>query len=265
MSINDINNAAAAMNQLKARYEGFLDDADGQISVRQAAYDALSANLKDVVSSEMDRVISVNNTLTERAGTVFPTIKEAVESVPSGAQVVVKLNAGQTHIINSDVYVSNRRVVFTYAGDLAAGRPKIKPIASVVGGVNQMFGFTGSNADIQLSTVDIELPDVTPDINVGWNGQRRSLVVSSRAGDRSISLSSCIVTGGVADSVLGIISAYESGYSALALFVTTFDGPMAGVIDGNGGVFNIRRTSATLLNGAVLNSGGTLGTHFLQN
>jgi len=50
MSINDINNAAAAMNQLKARYEGFLDDADDQIGVRQDAYDGLASDLVGILN-----------------------------------------------------------------------------------------------------------------------------------------------------------------------------------------------------------------------
>lgn len=55
MSINDINNAAAAMNQLKARYEGFLDDADEQIAARRADYDGLASDLDLVARLAMSR------------------------------------------------------------------------------------------------------------------------------------------------------------------------------------------------------------------
>lgn len=60
MSINDINNAAAAMNQLKLRYEGFLDDADDQIGTRQAAYDALANDLEGVVRGLASQVLFVD-------------------------------------------------------------------------------------------------------------------------------------------------------------------------------------------------------------
>jgi hypothetical protein len=68
MSISDINAAAIALNELRARLNGYLDDLDAgnaaaiaaaqaQLQARQAAYDALAANLEDVAISAASRIV----------------------------------------------------------------------------------------------------------------------------------------------------------------------------------------------------------------
>jgi len=157
MSINDITNAAAAMNALKVRYEGFLDNADDQIAARQAAYDGLSANLKGLISSELSREVHVDNTLDAPVGATYPTIKEAVDSLPRSSYAVVRLKAGQTHEISAHVNVGGMTIDFSYTGDLALGKPVIKHIAALEGGSNVMYGFIGHACSIQISTCIIQL------------------------------------------------------------------------------------------------------------
>ncbi len=98
MSINDINNAAAAMNQLKARYDGFLDDADAQIAQRQAAYDALSANLNGVVFDRMSFEFTWDpdeQNPTNVRGGVYARADIAINQAPAGAYVKIKVPGGK--------------------------------------------------------------------------------------------------------------------------------------------------------------------------
>ena len=53
MSIENINQAAGAMNALTARMNGFVNNADAQIAQRRAAYDGIAADLKGTINTHM--------------------------------------------------------------------------------------------------------------------------------------------------------------------------------------------------------------------
>ncbi|WP_407496912.1 hypothetical protein [Pseudooceanicola sp. MF1-13] len=255
----------AAFDDLLEYFQGQKPRWDGDVAAAQAAYAALSGNLKGLISSELSREVHVDSTLDAPVGATYPTIKEAVDSLPRSSYAVVRLKAGQTHEISAHVNVGGMTIDFSYTGDLALGKPVIKHIAALEGGSNVMYGFIGHACSIQISTCIIQLPTESPDPNASWVTSGRSVFSGSRGRERFAGFQTCTVTGGVPEVTLGVISVYESGYAGLGFFVTTLDGPISAVVAASAGVFNIRKTAFTLANGATETDGGTLGTNYLSN
>lgn len=263
--MQNLNNAADALNQVAQRAGAFWDDADAQIAQRQAAYDALAGNLSGIVASELSQTLYVDNTIGAAAGTTFPTIKAAIDSLPAGGDATIRLYTGQTHDVDADIDMKRRGIILAQQGDIGLGKPIINLLAYNSGGYNRMYGFSGTDFSLMTTSCDIALPTVEPVPGDPWYIFDKTMCQHTRGGHRWLTLSSASVTGGVAGVGLGLISAYEASFAGLGLFVVSFNGPITGVTDGAGGVFHIRKVSATLQNGAALNSGGTLGTNFLQN
>lgn len=265
MSINDINNAAAAMNQLKARYEGFLNDADAQIAVRQAAYDNLSGDLKGIIRTELTKELYVDNTVAVPSGSSYQTLAQALGALPRGSFAIIRLRTGQVHEINSHINVGGITVDIGYYGPIADGKPIIKHNAGVDGGSNVMWGYTGHSCSVTINGCDIELPTEKADPNLTWLNSRRSVFSGARGRERFAGFQTCTVTGGMADVNLGLITVYESGYASVGLFVVTLDGPISLIVSAPSGAFSVRKTAFTLANGATETDGGTLGTNYLSN
>lgn len=130
MSINDINNAATAMNALKARYEGFLDDADSQIAQRQAGYDALASNLKGLISSEMyfdcDFDPDDPNPTNVNGGT-FNSLSSIFATAPAMSSIIIRLEAGKTYLIDYGPTTKTGQQVFFSGPSSSQNNPSTRP------------------------------------------------------------------------------------------------------------------------------------------
>ena len=132
MSINDINNAAAAMNQLKARYEGFLDDADAQIGVRQAAYDSLAADLEDTVQDLayrrvfLDPVNGSDANDGEGPQSAVKTLPGAYSKAMKGGTLEIRI-VGENTVLSFEgtFYCDARRLIISGSGATSESYPII--------------------------------------------------------------------------------------------------------------------------------------------
>jgi hypothetical protein len=261
MSINDINNAAAAMNQLKARYEGFLDDADAEIAQRQGAYDGLAANLTGIVRGQMDFVAKVDPNLAEFSlvdnGT-FPTIASAINAAPFGSNVFINLPPGGEYSIDEAITLNGKNVILYKFG--AGINPVVKPTAYLTGGENYFFGFSASRGGtIRFSSVDVTFP-AKADEAYGWS----SLATMMRYNHAGFSQSSYYLSTITGAEGLGLTSAHVGGVAVLGLYGCTLDGAIFGVRNADTGVAIISASVVTLTNGAALNQGGTIGVNLLK-
>ena len=175
MSINDINNAAAAMNQLKARYDGFLDDADGQIATRQAAYDALSGNLKGIVDDKMFQRIYVNaqngsDTSEGSESDPIETIQEAFARTTPGSLLEVRLTRGETYVISRDLPLNaeNCYIVINTWGDATEPLPVIQQDITNISNSGYASGFILPSCVFRAFDIRFETA-LNPD-NLGLTG-----------------------------------------------------------------------------------------------
>jgi len=155
MSINDINNAAAAMNQLKARYEGFLDDADGQIAARRAAYDGLASDLNEVVEDRMSLKLFLDadagdDSNSGTSGSPLKTLQEAYRRMVPGCLAELGMKRGGTFIVGrDDACLIDNAVVYHYAyGDDADPMPVIQQYITEINNASYSSGFGGKSLQL---------------------------------------------------------------------------------------------------------------------
>jgi hypothetical protein len=155
MSINDINNAAAAMNQLKARYEGFLDDADGQIAARRAAYDGLASDLTEVVEDRMSLKLFLDadagdDSNSGTSGSPLKTLQEAYRRMVPGCLAELGMKRGGTFIVGrDDPCLIDNAVVYHYAyGDDADPMPVIQQYITEINNASYSSGFGGKSLQL---------------------------------------------------------------------------------------------------------------------
>jgi|LULG01.1.fsa_nt_gb hypothetical protein len=120
--MQNLNNAADALNQVAQRAGAFWDQADAQIAQRQAAYDALGANLKGVVNSELNKVFFVDAVAGDDSNAggstaPFKTFAAAFNALVPGGNHKIWLKRGQTHVIDASCSVQNVTLEVTSWGD----------------------------------------------------------------------------------------------------------------------------------------------------
>lgn len=207
MSINDINNAAAAMNQLKARYEGFLDDADGQIATRRAAYDNLASDLNGIVEDKFDLTIYVHPDDGDdgnegNAGTPVKTIQEAYSRLIPGGYANIRLTRGHVYPVSKYDLACTQdasMVYINHSGDVNLPRPKIISQIDATGSAH-VGGISGRGTRITTAHVDFETPVNETGLGLyPWDGLFQSY------GWAEISISSCTITLGDSPLVGGFV------------------------------------------------------------
>jgi len=262
MSITDINNAAAAQNGVTARMNAFLDNIDADIATKQAAYAALAGNLKGVVATSMNFVAYVNpgqaNPTNVNGGT-FTTIAAAVNAAPFGASVTAHLAAGGTHFVPDSIDLRNRRVKLVKHG--AGDAPVVYHTCGFTGVHNAIYGFQSLNGgSLRAEGIAFFMEDK---VNAGAPWSNTSCVMEyATGGNITAELSGCTVTGHTGQRFTAVLT---GGQVRLALRSTTFDGPIYAVGSCSGGLTFISQSAPTLLNGAQLADGGTLGTNLFLN
>jgi|32_taG_2_1085360.scaffolds.fasta_scaffold09203_4 hypothetical protein len=267
MGIENINQAAVAMNELTARMNSFFGDADDQIAQSQAAYAALAANLKNVVNSQMFFFGTVDpdeeNPTNIRGGT-FTTIKNLLAYAPAGSSVQMNLLPGKTYDVTERVTIRGQHILFNKLG---VGDPPIisfKAFAS--GGFNTVASLmpTGPSS-LKFYKCNVELPTAKADENLPWSSFT-GLLGYDVAMPQAVGFQDCFVSGGVVGEQIGIITSSPAVHAMLGIFSTTFDGPLFGVVNGISSTASISLASATLLNGAkLIGDDSTLGVNYLKS
>lgn len=242
-------------------FQGHRDALEGDRIAHGAAVTAELGNLAGVVASELDKTLYVDNSLTEAANNSFPTIKAAVESLPSGSRAEIKLNDDQVHAIESGIISKARFVLFTRRNDGSA-MARITAVAYAVNGYNNMPGlYAESDSALFFSNLGVDLPAAKADAGLAWS-TLDAFIRPRFGGYVSVGLSGCEVTGG---ENLGLTKVQFGSLVRLGLRSVTLDGAFLGVAGVTSGLALISKSAVTLANGAALQSGGTLGTHYLQN
>jgi|GEM_PF-3416345 len=257
MSINDINNAAAAMNQLKARYEGFLDDADGQIGVRQAAYDGLAADLFEVVKKSMSVTITFDPNAEEADlsnGGVFRTWQEFlsfVNPLPELAYVKVIMEPGQLVVDQnyySHIYGSRHFEFRANVNQPAGQRPSLFFVLYDKVNFNQWRRIeTGELGSFYGHHIDLYFDE---DINEGVNPSSNNVLFGAKGRGGQVELVSCMVKGPAGTHLMACST---GDVSSLSLNTVLLDGITHGLQrHGDRGVALLTCDIVTVANGAVI-------------
>ena len=272
MGIQDINNAAAAQNALTARINNFLDTIDADIATRQAAYNALSADLIGIVTDRMRVQIAYSPNEAEADlsdGGHFRDWGELLtfaNSLPVGCHMLILLPEGETLVMTQIYYehlYGHRHFDFKATPNNPAVRPKIRVGCYDKVNYNQYYYLNpGNGGSVSLTYVDVEF-DTTFNPGIGFSTGKQMFSWNTKQ-RYSVDLYYCNVTG--FDGVdLGMVSA--GGHAELSLRSVTIDGNMY-ALDRYGayGTGILTADAVTLTNGAVLyDTGFTVGQNLLTN
>jgi len=263
MSIENINQAAGAMNTLTARMNSFVNDADAQIALRQAAYDALAGNLVGIVRDQMRFTGTIdpdeaNPTLVN--GGTFTTIAQFVSRAPSGCDARAGLLPGKTYPIET-IYLYSQSIEFFKVG--AGDNPIIAPTAFLhLGTLNYVNSFAQrGNGRLRFSYIEIQMPEKV-DEGLPWNASNRALVSAWRCTSSDVEFLNSVFKGPDGASIL---SASNTNHCKLGLSQSTLDGLVFGVSSNEFGTTLIAKNGVTMLNGAEYHQTGILGTTLLMN
>jgi len=272
MSLQDINNAAAAQNALSARINAFMDDADAEIEVRRDAYDALAADLVGIVSDSMEMIIDYEPNEAEAdlvAGGHFTTWGELItfaNAAPPHSQIIVRL-PDNTVITNDARFLEHiygpRHWVFKAKEPSALGphTPVFEIGLYDQVNYNQYNPLTlGNSGSFSAEYVKFRWAvPINPALPFSVNTPFLPLGASN-----FIDLRLCEITN--ADG-LALISCTTGSIGKVALHSVTLDGDVLCL--GRSGTSNVALLTAgavTLLNGAsIYSSAFTPGTDLITN
>lgn len=266
MSMNDINNAAAAQNALTARMNAFLDTIDADIATRQAAYGALANNLKGVVGNLMSFSGTVDPddpAPTNVDGGTFKTMRALVDAAPSGAYITCRLMADKSYDLNQSIAITNQHLFIRKIG--GGADPILNVLPYETDAHNNINAIVPNGVcGVKFHDIDIRLPTAEPNPAKPWSSAR-SIVQYQVGMPVAVALSSSEVSGGIAGVNLGVMSNSGAGTSFFAMWTSTLDGPIYGVVDANTGVTTVAKSAATFANGAAATTSATLGNNLLEN
>lgn len=265
MSINDINNAAAAMNQLKARYEGFLDDADDQIAQRQNAYDGLASDLKGVLDSEMYFVGDLepdDPNPTRVNGGTFKTFRQIIDAAPYGAIVIINLKRDQVYDWAEDVTVYNKRLFFRSTG-VGVDDAVINVNPVLLAGLNRIYRIICDfGTTVRFESVKIEMPTQKIDDAAPWASSSSGFIIGRPGAHLYITLENTFVSGA---EELSLVLGRVGNVISFGLYGAQLDGLISLLGGATGCIAFVAKYTLTLSNGAVLNDGGVVGTTIFEN
>ncbi len=218
----------------------------------QQAYQALSENLKGVISGENHFSASVDRNdpapSNENGGT-FNSLRDLVNAAPSGSYIDASLVGGGTHEMDGIVYLHNQFLRVRSVGATAT----LKPLGFVSGGFNFMSHFVMRGSEVHIDNTSVNLVLEKADEALPWNSAKKALFQSVSAGSSSFALDGCTVTGTEGASLGSCVSTQAVN---ARLRNVTLDGAIFGVNNISQGVAQIAQSSVTLSNGASLFSDG---------
>lgn len=122
MSLEDITNAASEMNLLRQAFADFYATVDGDLAARQAAYDAMVANLKETIKDQVEFNINWtpnavdSNPVHNGHVRSWAEVRAIFDASPVGALVTVYLDGGE-HLIDA---ADNSKVLKRFIGNGAS-------------------------------------------------------------------------------------------------------------------------------------------------
>lgn len=262
MSTPELVELGEALTDFKAQSNALLQGYQDHAT----AYDALAANLKGVVSSEMlfTGTVDPNDpSPTEINGGTFNTIADLVDAAPNGARIDATLVANSVNLIDRFIYLHNQYLHVRTENDGVAGKATVKPAAYVdADNTNSFYAFVLRGSRLEIHYADVDLTTDRANLGLPWNTARNTLVHFRQAAHASISLARSDITGLNSAAIANCVGAH----TVMAGFeLCTFDGPVIGVRHVNQGIATVADWSVTLNNGALLTESATLGTNLLNN
>lgn len=241
MSINDITNAAAAMNALKLRYESFLDGADDQIGARQAAYDALAGNLEGIVDDKLTHKYYIDNvagddTASGTSASPLATIQEAWGRLVPGCTAEIRLRRGDTYQVDRDALrcsLDNGFVSHQLWGDTADPKPVFEHLLANINGASYSSGFAGRGLNLFFLSCSFRVgldPENLP--------QTRFSGLFTNTHNSSVTLDDC-------DIALGDVPMIKTSYgepvhvAIRGSTITRQAGATGSLIDANSGILRV--------------------------
>lgn len=262
--MQNLNDAADALNQVAARAAGFWDDADAQIAQRQGAYDGLAANLKGVVNNQMyfTAIIDPDEANpTNIDGGTFNSIGAAITAAPSGALVEIQLIADKTYTIDQHAYAHHK---FVYMRKIGAGAdPILDHLAYADATYNHVYQFQPHGlCFFRFLDIEIRLPTAKADNALPWSSSRTAIAYQVCT-PVFVGMLRGRVVGGVAGDNLALMSANGGCAAHLHLWLTTLDGPIFGIAAANIGLGLVAKNGSTLTNGADYIQDATATGHLI--
>lgn len=264
MGIEDINQAAGAMNALTARINSFMSDADAEIAQRQAVYDNLVNDLGNEVDRRMTYAATIDPNIanpTRRDGGTFNTIGDAVDKAPGGALVLIYLMVGPQHVMNRNVGIGNKDIVITRNGNV--GKAQVSFLAYSDPSYNAFYNFNGTDGgSIRFAHCAIDLPIDKPNENLPWNGSSAVIVRYNIARVAQVSFYETDITG---SNDHALVTGNGASLNLLSLYACQLDGQILGCRNLIAGVNIISKQVVTLSNGAKLYPDDEPTTALLMN
>lgn len=261
MSMQDMTLAAAAQNALTARISGFMDGLD----VDKAAYAGLADDLAGAARAQMGFTAQWKPDEDEPdnvAGGVFASLALLVASAPAGADVNILIEDGATVHLSEYVYGANRRLYFRPKNNVnTATKPRIIFGTFIIGGKNSHYNFRlqKSQCSLRFHSCILEFAEKI-EAGADWAFAGKLIAQNNGAPPITVSLERCDLIG------TGPCSFIQAGLSSTVFLnaeLTTIDGAIT-LVGGTSNCLLLMSTrTITLSNGAVLYSGGTIGTNIL--
>lgn len=263
---DDLTAATQALNDAAEAYHGKITEIDGRVDQAEGEYAALAVSLKGVVNAQMafsGTVDPDNPAPTNIDGGTFNTIKALVDAAPAGAFVTCYLISDKTYTLSQNIGFTNQFLFFRKSG--GGADPILDVPAFETDAHNNIYAFVPYGVcGVKFHDIDLRLPTAEPNPAKPWSSAR-SIVQYQVGMPIAVALSASTVTGGIAGVNLGVMSNNGAGTSFFAMWVSTLDGPIFGVVDAGTGVTTVAKSAATFANGAAATTTATLGANLLEN
>lgn len=259
--MQNINDAADALNQVALRASSFYDDADAEVALRQTAYDGLAGNLRGVVSQMMfyNAVWDPDVPEDPVENGSFHTLKGLLDAAPRGAMVSVTIPGGKT-VDMVDDFTSAKNHYLRISTAAGGQRARIRFPTSLDGGglnkVNRLSLLYSSGVEL----VDLELEIMAKtDAGAGWSVTNGAAIVADEQAGQ-VKMKDCILTGSEGAAFINASDAILN----ITLSSVDADGDVRIIGNAANGIFNLLPKNISLTSGAILRDGGTLGTNYLN-
>jgi len=264
-----LTSAADSLDAAAAAYHSQIAGINATVAGSQAAYDALGANLKGVVSDVMYQSIffkpdeAAANLVDGGHFRDYAELVSFISSTPNFCNIIVGLESRTLEINSNNSFgLGGRNIRFSESGSgTEKGKILLKTYEISASGFNRCYPLPfGVNSLTSIFGVDLEI-DTPDDPSLGTViGGNAAISTSAFA---SLQIQSCNVT---APSGFSLMMPINGGSVRFSGYVCAFDGPfdVIGKHSANLGSAIVGVSSATLLNGASLYSSlYTVGTNLL--
>lgn len=252
----------AAAEELLDYFQGQRAEFNQNVASAQASYAAFANDLRGVAQEEIAFEATVDPDAVDPSeinGGTFSTIKEAVDASGKGAKVKLSLLAGTINLIDATIFANSRSI--SIICDDSSNPAAIWPTAALNETHNSVNGFVGSPSwEIFFQNIDIVMPAKLDDA-LPFSSYN-SLLRYTPGNHVAVGLRGCTFTGTDGQSI-------TRGNNATAVTMrlsgVTLDGDVFAAASVDNATLTLAQSATTLLNGAALTDGGTIGVEILQN